>query len=113
MKEDKLLTDEESFKIRIGGVRDEVTYFNSDGKIIENSLEYFKNIKKNSIVSEKLNVGDVIKVKYIDDKCVVEVVDYLENNIHSDYLIRTETGQKFLIGQEDILEVIDSKIKTK
>lgn len=113
MKEDKLLTDEESFKIRIGGVRDEVTYFNSDGEIIENLEEYFKIIKKNSIVSEKLNVGDIVKVKYIDNKCVVEAVDYLENNIRSDYLIRTETGQKFLIGQEDILEVLNKKIKTK
>ena len=100
------MIEEEALRMRMGGTQGEVTYINEDGSEIENPRDYFENKLKDITVTEKLNVGDVVKTKYIEGDCVVEVVDFVLNeNVRSDYLVRGEDGRQYLISQDRIVEV--------
>lgn len=101
----ELLVDDSSrFEVQPG----EVEFLDNNGQSINGDLkEYFDQQRKaNLTFTEKLNVGDIIKIKWTGQVVVVKYVDYQVNeSIKVDYagsLYNVESEDLILFGQDDI-----------
>lgn len=90
---------------------DDLIFKDKNGNTVENNEQYIKSLQKNSSFEEKLEVGDIVKLKgddssyevmYIDYEIPgIGIVDYAAKNISRDEADLT------LFNQKDILEKVD------
>ena len=55
----------------------DLIYKDRDGNIITNPEEYFNALENNVSITEKLEVGDVVKLKRNDDRIEILYLDYV------------------------------------
>ncbi len=89
----------------------DVSFYDPHGKPIQDPNKYFKERRQADLTyTDKLKVGDVVKLKGIKEEIVVvEYVDYNDNNIiKSDYAGKTygeNNNELILFNQHDIAEI--------
>lgn len=97
------MNPEDRFNIKI----DEMKFISSDGEQVESSKlsEFLKQRKQKMLtITEKVGVGDVVRVKHMQGDLTVQKV----NGEYSDYegSLPTNSARWYLFNQEDIAEVI-------
>ena len=83
----------------------ELIYKDRDGKIIKNPEEYFAALNKNVLVKEKLQVGDIVKLRNYEGRVKIVHVDFETGIGIMDYAgedPNDEKGVLTLFNQKDI-----------
>lgn len=84
----------------------DLVYKDKSGGVIKNSNQYFSNLENELFVAEKLDVGDIVKLRNFDDKIEVTNVDYEIPNVGIvDYAGKNldhESNNLIIFNQKDI-----------
>ena len=97
----------------------DVTFLDNNGQPISNPKEYFEKRRlANTTYTEKLQVGDIVKLKdFVGSIVVVKYVDFKVNDvINFDYagpLYNSDNKDLIMFGQEDIEVVYSDKLPNK
>ena len=89
----------------------DLNFNDSNGKKVEKNLEYINSLQDNITFSEKLSVGDVVKLKGENVDVSVLYVDYVIPNVGViDYAgkeLNQTSDELILFNQKDILEKLE------
>ena len=93
--------------------REDINFKNNTGDIITDK-DYFKKRRVvNTTYTNKLNIGDIVKIKNIDRTLVTKYIDFqINDNMKSDYagtLYNSDSEELFLFGQDDIEIVLGNE----
>ena len=96
--------------------KEDVQFLDDNGEVIVGDIKEYMRKKRESMltITDKLNVGDVVKLKGSGQIVVVQFVDYKFNEIvKADYagtLFNTDYENLILFGQEDIEKIYDRSL---
>ena len=96
----------------------DLIYKDSEGNIIKNPEEYFRALENNVSITEKLEVGDIVKLKKNEDRIEILYLDYVIPSLGAsvDYAGRyldNENPNLIVFNQKDIESYEKGKIHGK
>lgn len=91
----------------------DLNFMAPNGKIVEDNSTYMEVIQNNTDIEDKLEIGDIIKLKGVDNEIEVLYIDYNIPNIgivdYAGKYVDDDSNELVLFNQKDIALLVGKK----